>query len=646
MCGISGYFLTNTVETSAQRISRMTRAIAHRGPDDEGITLISPESSSALDLTTTDTAKGVASYQSIESVDKVPHSIAFGHRRFSIIDISPSGHQPFWSRNRQVCVIFNGEIYNYVELRAELKTIGHVFYTDSDTEVLIEAYLEWGVECFQRFNGFWAISLYDAQKRAVLLARDRIGKAPLYVAKTSEGLFWSSEIKGIFAGTDSSAFGVRDQAVYDYVLYGWRDLFHKTFYEGVTTFPNAAYAWIEPDGSYQPQKYWELPQRRLSESDIPLEEAIEKFQYLLASAVRLRLRADVPIGVELSGGMDSSAIVGLATQTEANIHAFTVSFPGMESDEEPFARKVAEGYRNCIKYTVLQPPQDEFFKQADSYVWLMEEPFHSPNLLSNQGTWQAMAHRGIRVSINGAAGDEVLAGYRTYYYLPYLRYLLGRGQILNFTKEFFAFSEHRPESIGIDYLRTAYYLLPRSLRILRNPNTLIPQSIEPFITPPQVENLAGPSEEIQQRLIDNMGDWLMNYWMRSGNKSSMGVPVEVRAPFLDYRVVDFAFTLPLSYLIRNGWLKWILREAVKDILPSEVVWRKIKRGFPFPHAEWTATSKEQFFLMLGTVDCPYIDLPKLRMAYSELSQRDPLYLWRIMSLALWWKKCVQGEPLL
>lgn len=646
MCGISGYFLTATVETSPQRIMRMTRAVAHRGPDDEGITLIWPESSSAIDLTTADTAKDVPSYQSIESVHKIPHNVAFGHRRFSIIDISPAGHQPFWSHNRQVCVILNGEIYNYVELRAELKKIGHIFYTDSDTEVLVEAYLEWGVECFQRFNGFWAISLYDAQQKAVLLARDRIGKAPLYIAKTVEGLFWSSEIKGIFAGTDSSAFDVRDQAVYDYVLYGWRDLFHKTFYEGVTTFPNAAYAWIEPEGSYQPQKYWELPQRRLSESDIRPEEAIEKFRYILTSAVRLRLRADVPIGVELSGGMDSSAIVGLATQTEANIHAFTVSFPGTMFDEEPYARKVAQRHRDRVNYTVLQPPQDEFFKQADRYVWLMEEPFHSPNLLSNQGIWQAMAHRGIRVSINGAAGDEVLAGYRFDYYLPYLRYLLGRGQVLKLTKEFFAFSEHRVKRLSTDYLRTAYHLLPKSLRVFRNLSALIPQSIDPLIKPLEVEILAGASEEIHQRLIDNMGDWRMNYWMRSGNKSSMGVPVEVRAPFLDYRVVDFAFSLPISYLIRNGWLKWILRESVKDILPSEVVWRKIKSGFPFPHSEWTAASKEQFFLAIGALDCPYINLPKLRLAYSELSRRDPLYLWRIMSLALWWKKCIQGEPLL
>lgn len=163
MCGISGYFLTAPVETSPERILRMTRIIAHRGPDDEGITLISPTSSSAIDLTTSDTAKGVPSNQSVESIQKVPHKIAFGHRRFSIVDVSPAGHQPFWSHNRQVCVIFNGEIYNYVELRVELKKIGYVFHTDSDTEVLVQAYLEWGVECFQRFNGFWAISLYDAQ---------------------------------------------------------------------------------------------------------------------------------------------------------------------------------------------------------------------------------------------------------------------------------------------------------------------------------------------------------------------------------------------------------------------------------------------------------------------------------------------------
>src|SRR5437667_1816068 len=192
----------------------MFRSVAHRGPDDEGLTLICLRSASAIDLATDESARGAKKQYRLEGYKAgLPHQIAFGHRRFSIIDVSPMGHQPFWSSNRKVCVCFNGEIYNYVELRAELKRLGHEFHTDSDTEVLAEAYLEWGVKCFNRLNGFWTLSLYDADRGSVLLSRDRIGKTPLYLAKATEGLFWCSEMKGLWAALGVSTFPVRDQAV-------------------------------------------------------------------------------------------------------------------------------------------------------------------------------------------------------------------------------------------------------------------------------------------------------------------------------------------------------------------------------------------------------------------------------------------------
>lgn len=639
MCGISGYFLPHRIESSAERILRMTRVIAYRGPDDEGLSLLLP--TDAVDLATSDTMRGVHHLQGIDAVDDLPHKVAFGHRRFSIVDVSASGHQPFWSHNRQVCVAFSGEIYNYVELRHQLKDLGHTFYTHSDTEVLVEAYLEWGTQCFQRFNGFWALSLYDARKQAVLLSRDRVGVAPLYVARTAEGVFWSSEIKGILAGLKASEFPICEQAIFDFVQHGWRDLFHTTFYQGITTFPNAAYAWIRSDGTYEPEAFWQLPQQRLHERDITPSEAIAHLKDLLSDAVRVRLRADVPLGIELSGGMDSSAITAFAAQMGRDISTFTVSFPGTDSDEEPFARKVADHYCDRITHNVLTPPPDDLFSQADQYIDLLEEPFHSPNLLTNQSTWRMMAANGMRVSLNGGAGDEVLAGYSVELHPLYLHTLLRQGRLPRFVQEFLAYSEVRRRG---GYLKQVYHLLPNDLRALRRKR--MTQSADAFIEPQLRELRRGPSWDLHQRLIDNMGHWRMNYWMRSSNKSAMGVPMEVRFPFLDYRVLDFAFQLPLSYLIREGWMKWILRQAVKEILPAEVVWRKVKAGFPFPIKPWLLASKAQFFTMTASLDCPYLDWQKLQSeAYETLVHRDPRYLWRMMSLALWWKKCVQGESL-
>jgi asparagine synthase (glutamine-hydrolysing) len=642
MCGIAGYVLTQSYESTSERILRMTRSIAHRGPDDEGLTLFCSPSGESIDLATQDTVRGLSELSISREIEAFRHDIAFGHRRFSIIDVSPAGHQPFWSPDRQVCVAFNGEIYNYLELRQALEKEGYTFNTQSDTEVLVTAYQHWGTECFQRFNGFWAISLYDARKNAVLLARDRLGVAPLYVAKTEEGLFWASEIKSIL--TNRTTFSINEQAVGDFVLRGWRDLFNTTFYNGINTFPKASFAWIQADGHYEAQSYWQLPTHRLTEAELSIPDAIAQSRFLLTDALRLRLRADVPVGLTLSGGLDSSALVAFAAQSGIPLNTFTVSFPGTSVDEEPFARSVAKTYPNLVNYQVIHPQDTDLLESADHYIALLDEPFHSPNLFTDQGIVRTMANAGIRVCITGAAGDETLAGYGGEYHGRYLRELLSTGQFRRGFKEFIQFSEHQTWK---DYCQTLYRTLPSSAKLLSNLNQSIPAHLDPFICPNPFLQQSGAADELRQRLLDNMGNWLMNYWLRSGNTSYMEVPIEARAPYLDYRFVEFAFTLPPSYLIRDGWLKWILRESVKDLLPPDVVYRKKKAGFPFPLSSWLLQSKAKLFLLLDGLDCPYLNLVHLKSeSYDTLAHLYPAYLWRLISLALWWKKCVQGESLL
>ncbi len=306
-----------------------------------------------------------------------------------------------------------------------------------------------GHRLFQIPQWFLGIELIRCQKRAVLLSRDRMGVAPLYIAQTPTGIFWSSEIKSIFTAVDACAFPINDQAVTDFIHHSRRDLFHTTFYQGITTFPNAAYAWIDSDGSYRPISFWQLPEQRLTEHGITPTDAIKELRALLSDAVSIRLRADVPVGIELSGGMDSSAITGLAAQTTSHLTAFTVSFPGSDVDEEPFARKVADYYHDRLQYQVLLPPNDDLFNQADQYIGLMEEPFHAPNMLTNQGIWREMAKQGIRVSLNGAAGDELLAGYSSDYHHPYLRKLLRQGHLVRFAKELFHLASMSLSPLGL-----------------------------------------------------------------------------------------------------------------------------------------------------------------------------------------------------
>ncbi|HEX2520573.1 MAG TPA: asparagine synthase (glutamine-hydrolyzing), partial [Terriglobia bacterium] len=585
------------------------------------------------------TLQGYEGYEGPGEAKDIQHRIGIGHRRFSIVDTSSAGHQPFWSSDSRVCVAFNGEIYNYVELREELKQKGFRFHTASDTEVLAMAYRAWGVKCFQRFNGFWAVSLYDQERRQILLARDRIGKAPLYVTRDDCGLYWASEIKGLFAMLSSSQFIVHEQAVIDFVTWYRRDLFHETFYNGIRSFPNAAYAWVEADGSYHPVTYWDVPNRRLSLNDISVHEAKDRLKQLLGDAVRLRLRADVPVSVQLSGGMDSSSLLALAANSAQRVHVYTVAFPESEANEESFARKVAEHYNGRVDYSVIEPPPDDILDHADSYIHLMGEPFHSPNQFTSHRIWTAMTKQGFRATLYGAGGDEVFAGYSSDYFLPYLHYLLKQGRSLRFLKEFFLLSEHRPGRLGFDYLRMACRLLPGAPRLYHSlVKDGIPPGCDPFVMPKDVSAHAGPSDDLHGRLIDDMTHWRMNYWLRIDNQNSMGVPLELRLPFLDYRVVEFGFTLPMEFLIRDGWMKWLLRSAVEDLLPRDVVWRKRKMGFPFPLKPWLGHFKGRILSMLQPLDSPYLDMKKFNTGYEAMREHDPTYLWCLISLAMWWKR--------
>lgn len=650
MCGIAGYVRTGPPERTAETVERMLASLAHRGPDDAGITLIRRADADAIDLSCAGTAAAIAALPRAGG-SVFEHDLALGHRRFSIVDLTPGAHQPFWSAERDVCIVLNGEIYNYVELRQELEAGGARFRTRSDTEVLVEAYRRWGVGCFERCAGFWAVVLYDARRRAVLLARDRIGKAPLYVAQRAGALWFASEIKSLFAGAGRTGFAAREQAVADFIALGCRDIDHETFYEGITSFPSAAYAWLEPDGTYAAHPYWQVPTTRLAERDITPGAAAAGLRERLAEALRIRLRADVPVALGLSGGMDSSALAALAASAGLRITAYTIAFPRSSADELPYARAVQRHYPSLIEQRVVEQPLTDFFDAADAYVAHMDEPFHSPNMLTNQRVFRRMADDGSRACVDGGGGDEVLAGYPGVTYMPFLEELLRRGDLRRLHRECVAFSEAPVQPFGPAYWRRLGALLRYATRRrlparvvwawhARRDAQLAAAGVRLGRQP-----RAMPNSDLARILIEKMTHWQMNYWMRSGNLSSMGVPLEVRNPFLDHRVVEYAYRLPLTYLVRDGWLKWILRVATADLLPAEVVWRPNKMGLPLPLPEWLAASRACFCSAIEGLDCPYVDARRLAAEYDRLRQHDATQLWRIMSVCLWWKRCVLGEPL-
>ncbi|NNM25499.1 MAG: asparagine synthase (glutamine-hydrolyzing), partial [Phycisphaerales bacterium] len=520
MCGLAGYLLlAGEARADTRAIHAMNRSMAHRGPDDEGIALIDPDRNHATHAHTDDTALGVAppAADGVVLGHSIPHRVALAHRRFSIIAPGPGGHQPFWSPDGRACLTFNGEIYNHEALRRTLRERGVRFRTRCDTEVLLAAYRAWGMACFERLDGFFAIALYDRDARRLVLARDRMGQAPLYLARTTRGWFWASEIKGVRAGAGDAAFPVRAQAVADFVVAGHRDLADQTFFEGIETFPAAHAGWIDDDGALHTRRYWRLPRQRHVASDVDPDTAAADLRERLDEAVRTRLRADVPIAAELSGGMDSSSIVALARQHVPRLAAYTVSFPGTEADETRYAEAVV---RHCggIDHHLMTPPLDDFMQTCDRYVAHMDEPFHAPNLLTNQRAWSAMAAAGIRVSLNGGGGDEVLAGYGAHYLVPLLGQMLGRGDLEGFHRVCAGYCE-KPAGIGSPaytrrllgaLLHQACQAAPegaawwRRRRAARLGATLPLRGLPaPAIRP--VSDVAGI-------LRENATDWMMNYW--------------------------------------------------------------------------------------------------------------------------------------
>lgn len=401
MCGIAG-FQTN-LNGSVKTILAMNNAVSHRGPDDGGFVLIDTTNRTTHDFASTASPRSIRSKLPIlEHAQELKFDAALSHTRYSIIDLSSAGHQPMWDSESSICITFNGEIYNHIELREELQSHGLHFVSNSDTEVIIQGYKLWNVGVLNRLNGFFAIALYDRSLNKILLARDRLGKADLYYhQKADHAVYWASEIKAILCSTGIQRSAVDPIAVADFILNGRRDR-HGTFWSDIKDFPPGSYAWIRTNKDLCFERFWFPDLKRLKSTDLTVHEAASGMVERLEKSLAIRLRADVPIGFELSGGLDSSALVGIAAGIlSKNISTYTVKFEESHSNEEPFARMVADRYPNLIDYKVLIPPKSDFWESSDDFVDVQDEPFHSPNLQTNQSIRRLFKSSGVGVVITG-----------------------------------------------------------------------------------------------------------------------------------------------------------------------------------------------------------------------------------------------------
>jgi asparagine synthase (glutamine-hydrolysing) len=583
MCAIAGIYSATRRPVEFRGLEAMITAQAHRGPDGEGYVLLDAQGR-VQPLTV---CGGSAA-----TVAAGPFSIGLGHRRLAIIDLSQRGHQPMGTEDGRCWVTYNGEIYNHVELRHELRDKGYRFRSASDTEVLLAAYREWGEDCVTRFNGMFAFAIWDGVRGRLVCARDRLGVKPFYYHWDGERFMFSSEIKGLLAA------GLRPspspRAIYDYLDHGALDDSEGTFFESVRQLLPAHRLVVDGD-RLTLTRYWDLPREEPDRDEGPAE-TVERLRDLFRDAVRIRLRSDVPVGTCLSGGLDSSSIVCVAAALIAEdkadpLHAFSSCFEEPAYDERRFIRPVLERTGAKPHYTVPDP--QELAATVSQLVWQQDEPFGSTSIFAQWTVMRLAAEHGVKVLLDGQGADELLAGYHGFFG-AYFADLLAQGRGVTLLRELGAYRRlHGPLS-RYAQATLARALLPAPLvGRLRGWLTGSGDWMAEDFRRQWGARAAEPArtgshmQAMQRRLLTGNG---LRALLHYEDRNSMAFGVETRLPFLDYRVVEFLHGLDAGLKIHNGWTKAVLRDAMEGILPDEVCRRTDKMGFVTPEDVWFRTS--------------------------------------------------------
>ncbi|MCC7158256.1 MAG: asparagine synthase (glutamine-hydrolyzing) [Ignavibacteria bacterium] len=593
MCGINGILSADS--EFKIKISVMNKLLRHRGPDDEGFVLINSKSGKFSQFSGNDSAQEIRlTYPIIDNISMENIDIVFGHRRLSIIDLSKNGHGPMGSADGKIWVTFNGEIYNYIELRDELIRYGYKFYTKTDTEVIINSFAHWGINCLNKFNGMWAFALWDSNTNSLYLCRDRFGIKPLYYTHTKDFFAFSSEIKPIVYLTGRSP-EINSNKIPFYILNGNRLNTDDTYIKGIYSLPSSHYLVFKNDRSETIQ-YYEIPIRKIkNKSEDTLAEEIVS---LLKDSIKLRFRSDVPVGTCLSGGFDSSSIVSLSSELiSGKLSTFSAVWKESECDESRYIDIVNDRY-GCIPNKV-DPSADEFVKVFNRINYFQEIPSEGPGLYPQWFVMQEAKGK-VKVLLDGQGGDELFGGY--FLIGAYLRGLIKDRKYSMIAKEYKSFARYFREnglhSFAGWLFPKQYGLLTRSM--LSKKHNMINEHLWEQVGHGSIEESKKPPKSYGNFFSDLAFHFIRRQTLPAllhyEDRNSMAHSIESRVPFLDYRLVELGINLEPEHLTDRGLSRPLYRKALQPYLPYEVVGRKDKLGFPVPFTKLTRTLLKDYVM--------------------------------------------------
>lgn len=633
MCGIAGvYSFLGEKKVSRQIIEQMTNAIEFRGPDQSGV-----ETFYLGERIT----KGLGAENKLVTT-------GLGHRRLSIIDISEHGSQPMSYLNEAYWIVFNGEIYNYLELALELKSLGHEFLTKTDTEVALAAYVEWGDECFRRFNGMWAISIFDVAKNEMILSRDRLGKKPLYLYQDATLIAFASQPKALFASQlICKEINIEKCKLYAGGHYRLVDSIDDSYFLNINQLPPGEVRRYSVDGEIYKKQYWDLSKL----SEIPAREAYEdayyinKFKDIFSDAVRIRMRSDVPVAAMLSGGLDSGSIVATAKNLGFNLKTYSSVAGTGEFDESEYIDEMVSELNLSHQY--IYPESEDLIHDLNTMLKFHDEPVCTITWFSLFKVAQKIAKDGIKVVLTGHGGDELLGGYWDHYHYLWHDTRKQKGDP-SAEIENWKINHGRDDAeitIQSDYIDSIDSGRDVEFKKYTNYEYAIHDGIKLGKDRRGLKESYLFSSQLNRRLYLELISETVPATLRAEDRNMMAFSMENRCPFLDHRLIEFCYSLPDKYKISKGLGKMILREAMRGVLPSKVRMRTDKTGHNVPADKWWRQPHmimvfEKLFKIDNVINTKVYKIEIVKSLYAEhlAGNNHSMFLWQYLNLQLWFQQ--------